>query len=334
MTARRIIKNIDFGPIWGMSGVQNFFGEGFPFHKICRNLFPTRFTFQGVTFVAKTTTLFPRAGNMPTKKDGITPRERKPTCIILGPWQFLTGVMLNAVGLSGPGTKDLLSRGQWQERARPFMISFMSIEDTVPARLKEFDIFLRLLAAEIPNFHASLGLQINLSCPNVKAGGKSDATLLEEGFGYLELMARCLPRIPIIFKLNVSVHPKTAVELSVHPQCGGVCISNTLPWATLKQWKRMVYFPSSIFTGKSPLDRFDGGGLSGKPLLSLVERWVQEAREAGFSEHINAGGGILSADDVNRLKKAGADSVSIGSVAALRPWRLHSIIEQAHKVCL
>src|SRR3989344_1110259 len=95
----RLIGGIDFGPIWVMSGTLNFDGKGWPFHKMLRRLFPKRFTFDGFTFVAKTTTLSPRAGNMPMQTDGITPQEWFPACIIIEWWQRLWGVMLNAVGL-------------------------------------------------------------------------------------------------------------------------------------------------------------------------------------------------------------------------------------------
>ncbi len=328
----RKIGGIDFGPIWVMSGTLNFFGQGWPFHKWLKKLFPKGFAFEGMTFVTKTTTLEPREGNMPMQEDGITPQEWRPSCIILGPWQWLRGVMLNAVGLSGPGARDLLSRGWWQQMTMPFMISFMSVAGTVEERLREFESFLQLLAAEVPNFRTAFGLQINLSCPNVKAGGKSDAIIVEEGFGYLRLADNCLPDMPIVFKVNTLMRPETAVMLSLHPQCGGICVSNTLPWSAMKWWQKMLYFPSSIFTRKSPLNRFGGGGLSGRPLLPLVEQWVFEARFLGFEKHINAGGGILHTDDVDRLQEAGADSVSIGSVAALRPWRLRSIIKRAYQV--
>jgi dihydroorotate dehydrogenase len=324
------IGGINFGPIWGMSGVQNFFGEGYPFHTIYQRLFPKGFVFNGITFVAKTTTLEPREGNLPMQEDGITPQEWRPTCIILGPWQWLFGVMLNAVGLTGPGAQNLLSRGLWQQMTEPFMISFMSVEDTMLARLQEYEKFLKLLSAEVPNFRTAFGLQINLSCPNVKAGGKSDDTILEEGCGYLDPAARYIPYVPIVFKINTLVRPETAVKLSEHPRCYGICVSNTLPWSAMKQWQRALYFPSSIFTGKSPLDRFGGGGLSGKPLLPLVEQWIYAARWAGFTKHINAGGGILCAEDVSRLREA--DSISVGSVVALRPWRLREIRERACEI--
>ncbi|MEK9151373.1 MAG: hypothetical protein AAB547_01970 [Patescibacteria group bacterium] len=332
----KLIGGIDFGPIWVMSGTLNFFGGGWPFHKVLKKLFPKGFRFDGITFVAKTTTLhhriFPQAGNLPMREDGITPKELFPTCIIIGWWQWLWGVMLNAVGLSGPGARDLLARGQWQQMTKRFMISFMSVAGTVEERLKEFEEFLQLLVPEIPKFKAAVGMQVNISCPNVKAGGKSDAIIIEEGFGYMNLMAHYVPQVPGIFKVNTLMRPETAVMLSMHPQCGGVCVSNTLPWSAMKWWQKMLYFPSSIFTGKSPLDRFGGGGLSGRPLLPLVEQWVRDVRLAGFEKHINAGGGITCVDDVDRLYLAGADSVSVGSVAALRPWRLRSIRNRAQKM--
>lgn len=325
-------------PVWCMSGVLNFFGEGFPFHKILRWLFPKRFTFDGTLFVAKTTTLPPNKGNMPLKEDGVTPRDVRPICIAIGLWQWLCGVMLNAVGLSGPGFSDLLQRKIWQSSTKSVMLSFMSLAKepdevaNIRERLKEFEAFASLLAAQRDRFLEYFLVQVNTSCPNMKAGQKSDQHILEEALGYLDIMERFLPGIVCVFKINVLMNPKTAVEISKHPRCTGVCVTNTIPWSVLKWWQKALYFPSSIFTGKSPLHQFGSGGLSGKPLLPLVETWVRQARAAGFTKHINAGGGILRAHHVNRLHRAGADSVSIGSVALLRPWRLKKIIRRAYDV--
>lgn len=329
---------INFPPIWGMSGVQNFFGEGYPFHRIYKRIFGRLFTFDGVLFVAKTTTIDANKGNMPMKGDGITPSEFRPACIIAGFWQFLLGVMLNAVGLSGPGLHALLDRNIWQQSRQSIMISFMSIvkgvdeEDGLNKRLAEFEKFASALAVRRDQFLEYFFIQINISCPNVKAGEKSDALIIREASGYLSILESYLPGIQCIFKVNTLMQPETAVKLSRHPQCAGICITNTLPWSTLKWWQKILYFPSSFFTDKSPLDQFGGGGLSGRPLLALVEDWVRKARAVGFTKHINAGGGILCAHHVNRLRAAGADSVSIGTVAALRPWRLRRIIRRAYRV--
>lgn len=323
-------------PVWGMSGVQNFFGEGYPFHAIIKRLFGKRFTFDGALFVAKTTTFAPHAGNMPMQDDGVTPKDFRPACIIAGPWQWLSGVMLNAVGLSGPGAQALLDRNEWQQRQVPFMVSFMSIakspdeEQGVRLRLVEFARFIEVLRSH--RFLARMMLQINVTCPNVGVAEKSASLFRKECEGYLALVAEHMPQLEVIFKINVYTNIGVMVDLQSHPQFVGVCVSNTLPWATLTRWQQIRYFPTSLITGKSPLRHLGGGGLSGKPLLALVADWVWRARLAGFRKHINAGGGILCPNDVDRLKKAWADSISIGSVAALRPWRMRAIINRAYEI--
>jgi dihydroorotate dehydrogenase len=325
-------------PIWDMSGVRGFFGEGYAFHRIYKRLFGRLFTFDGVMFVAKTTTLLPNKGNMPMKEDGITPTELKPTCIAIGPWQFILGIMMNAVGLSGPGVVALLDKNRWQEMAESFMISFMSIakgrddETTAKLHLEEFETFVSSLKARLSQFAAKFLIQINISCMNVDHGSDAEAVVLKEVFGYMDLVARYLPGVRCIIKVNTLMQPETAVTFSRHPQCAGVCVSNALPWSALTRSERWWYFPLSIFTGKSPLARFGGGAFSGGPLLAEVERWIRDARRAGFNKHINAGGGIRCRNDVNRLVYAGADSISIGSVALLRPWRLRSIIAWVYHV--
>lgn len=74
--------------------------------------------------------------------------------------------------------------------------------------------------------------------------------------------------------------------------------------------------------GNMPLAQFGGGGLSGWPLRWHVNKWIRTARTAGIEKHINAGGGIFGPLGVWRAKLAGADSISLGSIAAVRPWML------------
>jgi dihydroorotate dehydrogenase len=326
-----LIGGIKVAPVLPMSGAVSFFREiPWPHHEQLKKLFGKWFTFVGTTFVAKTTTVGPRVGNMPMKEDGITPKERKPKCIILNVWNWLLGVMLNAVGLSGPGAEALFAMGYWQRYTENFMLSFMSVEKDMELRLAEFERYLIILVKYLPQFIARIILQANMSCPNVKMEKKSDDLLYRECLGFLDLALRYIPGVPILFKINVFMSPDVMVRLQDHPSFGGVCVSNTLPWDSLKWWQKWLYFPSSIFTGKSPLHHLGGGGVSGTPLRSLVEEWVWKARRAGFTRHINAGGGIQHRKHVTRMKFAGADSVSIGAVFNLRPWRLLGIIEQAY----
>lgn len=87
----------DRGRVFCAPGARGFYGEGYPFHRTSRRF---GMTWDRTGFAAKTTTVEKRAGNLPLKDDGVTPRELIPRCIVV---KWLSGHVLNAVGLSGPG---------------------------------------------------------------------------------------------------------------------------------------------------------------------------------------------------------------------------------------
>src|SRR3989344_1339380 len=157
------LRGIDYGNVLGASGVQGFFVEGYTFHRLLGPLGPN---FDGMTFVAKTTTLRARAGNMPLTET-YEPGEWKPACI----WaNLLRATALNAVGLSGPGIEKLLEGRRphlglyrWQMRHGSFFISFVSIEDTVEKRYAEMRGFVKILKPRLQAFHGFPALQINVS---------------------------------------------------------------------------------------------------------------------------------------------------------------------------
>jgi dihydroorotate dehydrogenase len=278
--------------------------------------------FTGCTFVAKTTTLNFRVGNMPMRKDGITPKELIPECIIVDFWRK---IMLNAVELSGPGAKALFDMGLWQNMKNPFFISFAPIALTVAERLEEIRKFVNLFKACLPGFKAPVGLQINESCPNI--GGHTDYHA-DETIQFLREASRL--GIPLMPKFNVLTPIPLAKKIAQDPNCDAICVSNTIHWRDLPavNINRVMLFGSDI----SPLAKFGRGGLSGAPLLPLVADWAKRAKLAGIEKPINAGGGILAPDDLRKLKQAGVDSVSIGSVATLRPWRVRNIIKTAYEL--
>ena len=303
------LRDVKFRTVLGASGVQDFFGKGYWFHPY---LTPFGLDFAGSTFVAKTTTFSPRAGNMPLRDD-FAPREFLPKCIYVKPWQ---GIALNAVGLSGPGALALFSTGRWQARKEPFFLSFMSVAATAGERLVELKKFVELFASCIQDFCAPVGLQINYSCPNV--GMHLDGLLNEVADG-LAIAGRL--NIPLMPKFNLLLPPEVARDIGNHPQCDALCVSNTIPYGQMPNridWKK-------LFGSVSPLVEFGGGGLSGKPLLPFLLLWLMRVRRAGFTKPINAGGGILSLADA-RSALAFADSISLGSIAFLRPWRVRGII--------
>ncbi|MDO8435646.1 MAG: hypothetical protein Q7S89_03145 [bacterium] len=308
------LRRVEFGNVFNASGARNFFGEGYWYSSL------TDWT--GATFVAKTTTFEPRVGNMPLKKGTFQPERLIPPCIRAYPFK---GVALNAVGLTGPGLPALLGAGLWQTRTEPFVISFMAVADTPPLRLHELARAVWLLHEDMSRFKAPFALELNLSCPNV---GIDHRDLVKEARAMLDVAAKL--NVPLIVKVNALVRPQFAAEIADHPSCDALCVSNTIPWGQLPDeidWKKL------FGTETSPLAQYGGGGLSGKPLLPIVERWIKIYRmHAGWRTAIIGGGGILTEPDAFRIIEAGADAIFLGSVAMLRPWRVADIIYAVNTV--
>ena len=331
-----ILRDIDFGTVIGASGIQGFFGEGYPYHKWFK--FIPGFSFEGMTFCAKTVTVHPRKGNMPlSPKDKITPLEFMPASIAVSP---LTKSAVNAVGLANPGIDYILSTGKWQTmNDRPFMISYMPVADGTDQIAETMNFMYRLMDQKINR--KGVGLQLNISCPNTGHG--TNNTNIEHIHKLLDILSEL--QIPIIPKINALVSVEDAIEISKHPTCDAICVSNTIPWNDLPFEKQIALFDSI----ESPLEKYwskkyngnpiftipkQSGGVSGAYLFPLVRNWVIKARMKGFDKPILAGGGIMSKNDVHALFLAGANAISPGSVVFLRPWRLQGIINTGREYFL
>ncbi len=313
-----------FGHVWGASGVQGFFGEGYWYQKLFACTIPG-YSFRGVTFVAKTVTANPTAGNMPLTEDGISPMHMRPDCIKIGLWQLLLGVMLNAVGLSNIGINALVDKGIWQTITEPFMISVMAVSATRRDRKMEMRMIARSLRELIPKLQAPIAIQLNLSCPNT-AHRATRRELVEETLVHLAILSKL--GVPRVVKINVLADIEDMKRIADHPACSGIVVSNTLPWEAVPTWMRYLFFGSDT----SPLAHLGGGGLSGWPLRSRVCRWIRDARSIGIRKHISAGGGILGPFGAWSVWRAGADSISLGSIAAIRPWMLGPTVRFAHRL--
>ena len=319
------LKGIEFGRVLCASGARGFFGEGYWFHPLLR---PFGLNWDGSGFTAKTTTLLHNKGNM-ALKNNFTPRDFFPDCIKVYP---LKGIALNAVGLSGPGAKALFMESRWQKLTDPFFLSFMSTAKSPEMRLAELTHFLGLLNGFRSGFQAPIGLQINYSCPNIEHRAEIDHLMKEIDDG-LSIAGRL--GIPIVPKISVLFPPKLAAEIASHQYCDALCVSNTIPYGEMPEsipWKN---FFGSALRDESPLAKYRGGGLSGKPLLLVLRKWLMDARtNARITKPINAGGGILSVSDAKDVFSAMGDypnpivdSIFLGSIAFLRPWRVRGIIE-------
>ncbi len=315
------LRDIAFRPVASAAGAQGFLGEGYWYHGFAKWI---GLRFKNCGFVAKTTTYDQRTGNMPLKDDDITPQERFPKCIVVKPKQ---GVVLNAVGLSGPGAPVLLSDGRWQRRTGdPFFLSFMSVQSTLSDRIDELKAFVRVLKPELGSFCASVGLELNGSCPNTELDLERNDFPEEMGQS-LDVAGEL--GIPLQPKFNALVSAEAVCGIAQHEACDAVTMSNTIPWGKLPgriNWRAL--FGSYA----SPLERFGGGGLSGWPLLSIVCEKIHEMRDCGLSKPIWACGGIDSIDAVNQAFQAGASGIQFGTMAIVRPWRTSAVIRHANQL--
>ena len=305
------------------SGARNFFGQGYPYHRWWRHF---GLDYTGSTFVAKTTTLDPRAGNMPLTDYTLQPIEVFPRCIETN---IRKRAVLNAVGLSGPGADNLLKRNRWQERTDPFFISFAAVADTPQERIEQWKKFVELVEVRgyrrphQPMFAAPIGLEVNLFCPNT---GVADKPLMQEIMTTLDIASDL--KIPLVAKINALMPVELALKIQEHPACDAICVSNTILFGYLPgyiDWKNL--WGNDVV---SPLHQFGGGGLSGAPIFWLVVEWIENARKRGFYKPIVGCGGIMNSRDARIMLNAGVSAVQLGSVSIVRPWRVKNIIARTH----
>jgi len=309
------LRGIEFGNVLGASGVQGFYGEGYWFHTVCGP------KLEGITFVSKTATLHPRAGNMLLKGD-YTPVKYFPDCVKGNLWRE---VMLNAVGLSNPGLELLLASGKWQKRTKPFFISIMTLSENTEERLEEISRMVQLIGEYHRGFSAPFALQINESCPNT--GDHDPAKRIGTASRVLEIAS--VLGVPLMLKYSIaSAIPEAIMSLNDDPHCDAICVSNTIPFGWVNpndiEEKKNSFGKKIWGSNISPLAKYGGGGLSGSALLPLVTDWIMRLRHLGFKKPINGGGGILYPKDVEYYKDAGASSIFLGTVipfASFLPFR-------------
>ncbi len=322
------LRGINFGSVIMASGTQNFGGEGWWYHLLF-SLLPG-FSFKDTTPTSKTTTIDARVGNMPLIKGTTTPREIKPKSIYVNFWR---GYTVNNVSLSGPGFLELLRRNTFYEFSKkPWMLSFMTVGSTLFEKeneMREFVNLVRMYQYDLGRF----AIQLNVSCPNT--GHDVQKNFLEETEYLVSILADL--DVPIVLKVNCEIPGNVISALDKNKSIDAFCVSNTIPWDNISDKDKLKYFgrtESPLLKHQEFFNVKGNGGVSGKYLFPRVKQWILYARHVGVKKPIIAGGGILSCKDVKSLFDAGANAISPGTVAILRPWRLKAIIRTANKMFL
>lgn len=221
--------------------------------------------------------------------------------------------MLNAIGLQNDGVEVFL-------------------EETLPKLpWREVPIIANIYASCVDDF-AELGsilsqaegvaaLEVNISCPNVKAGGLQFGQNPEMAFGVVSAIKARAHAKPLIVKLSPNVTDITVIARAMEDAGADAltCI-NTLSGMAVDVERRRPLLANVV------------GGLSGPAIKPVALRCVWQVCNAVKIPVIGAGG-ISSAQDVLEFILVGAHAVEIGTANFIDPRNIFKIISEFPSLC-
>lgn len=255
-------------------------------------------------------------GGLTTKAVSVEPRLGNPAPRVAE----LDEGMINSVGLANPGLQRVKAEyvpwlASHLPRTRKLANVVGNSVDDFARVVEELDA----CAGSAPNA-AIDGFELNVSCPNVKAGGMefgadvgSLATLIKR--------AREATRRPLFVKLSPTLPDivRTA-RASVDAGADGLTLVNTLPGLLIDVERRR------------PVLGFGSGGVSGPGLLPVGVLATWKVSRAVTAPIIGVGG-VGSAEDALQYIIAGAMLVGVGTAAMRDPRVPRRIIRDLERWC-
>ena len=206
--------------------------------------------------------------------------------------------MLNSIGLQNPGVE------YFAQNDLPFLRKF----DTaiiVNACGSTVDEYVEL--CKILNILDIDGVELNLSCPNVKAGCMAFGNTYE-GVKEITSHVRKVLDVPLIVKLTPNVTDIATIAKGAEDAgADGVSLINTL-----------LGMKIDINT-KRPILANNTGGLSGPAIKPIAVRMVYQVAQS-VNIPILGMGGIVNGEDAIEFMLAGASAVSIGAGNFIDPY--------------
>lgn len=238
--------------------------------------------------VVKGTTLEPREGNSPPR-------------IV----ETAAGI-LNSVGLQNPGVEYFI-----KEEAPRFTGSGIPLIVNIAGNLEE-DYF--RLAGILDPVEEVSGLEVNISCPNVKKGGMAFGTDVDCAYRLVKGV-RSVTSKPLIVKLSPNVTDIVGTALAVQ-EAGADALSliNTLLGMAIDIHSRKPVLGNVM------------GGLSGPAVKPVALRMVWQVSEKVDIPVVGMGG-IMSAEDALEFILAGATAVAVGTANFTNPLAIPEIIK-------
>ncbi|WP_294349639.1 dihydroorotate dehydrogenase [uncultured Clostridium sp.] len=163
-------------------------------------------------------------------------------------------------------------------------------------------------------------IELNISCPNVKAGGMAYGIKSEVAYEFVKEMKK-LAKKPLMVKL--SPNAENIVDMALKCEAAGadsVSLINTLKGLAIDPYKRKPVF-NNVYAG-----------LSGPAVKPVALRMVNEVSKAVEIPVIGLGG-ITTGIDAIEFMMAGASAIQIGTVNFSNPMAGKEIIEEMEAFC-
>ncbi len=272
------IKN----PVMAASGTFGYGEEYAPYYDINR---------VGAVIV-KGVSLEPRAGNPP-------PRIMETPC-----------GMLNAIGLENPGVKIFI------KEKLPFLKQYnvAVIVNVFGETLDEYKQVAEIVS-ETEGVH---GLEINISCPNVKKGGIVFGTDPDMAYEITKEV-KSATDLPVLVKLTPNVTDICVIAESVQAAgADAISLINTLTGMSVDIEQRIPHLANIT------------GGLSGPAIKPIALRMVWQVAKKVTVPVIGVGG-ITSARDAMEFLMVGARAVQVGTAHFINPHAAVDIVDGMEK---
>ena len=214
--------------------------------------------------------------------------------------------MINAIGLENVGIEGFITE------KLPFL------QDLYPPLI--VNIYGKLeeeywqLAARIDEVAAIDGIEVNISCPNVKAGGMAFGVDPKAAYSVIRAVRQQTSK-PLIVKLSPNVTDITEIATAVE-EAGADCISliNTISAMAVDVNTRRPKIANII------------GGLSGPAIKPVALRMVWQVAQKSKIPVIGIGG-IMTAEDALEFLIAGATAIQVGTANFVNPGVTTEIID-------
>ncbi len=205
--------------------------------------------------------------------------------------------ILNSVGLQNPGVDAFIKHELPRLRGHDVAV-IANISGDTP---EEYGVMCEKLTAAGVDI-----IEINISCPNVKAGGMVYGTCPELA-AEVTTAAKRRSGVPVMVKLSPNVTDIAEIALAVESAgADAISLINTILGMRVDVQTRR------------PVLRQNTGGLSGPAVLPVAVRMVWQVARA-VRLPILGMGGVSTGEDAAQLMLAGADAVAVGTACFVDP---------------